>query len=469
MTTTPSITVADTRPPGETTRGLLDRVLGVFTEVRGGEGVTALLLMLNIFLLLAAYSMLKTIREPLVLTVPGGAEVKSYAAAAIAGLFIILVPLYSAMASRVSRVKLINGVTLFFVACLIAFFVLHRAGVPIGVAFFIWVGIFNLMVIAQLWAFANDVYTVEQGKRLFVIVGFGASLGAIAGSFLTGQLVKLYGPYPFMLGASTLLLLCMVITNIVGVRERRARAAQPGPGDARTTEAAPSGSQAASGDDPVRGRSGFALVLHDRYLLLIGLLMLIYNFVNTNGEYILGKMVLGAYIAAHGAAAVAGLDAKKVIGEFYGNYQTIVNVLSAVIQAFVVSRVLKHFGVRIALLVLPVVALIGYSAMAFVPLLSFIRGAKLAENSLDYSLQNTTRNALYLPTSREAKYKAKQANDTFFVRSGDVLSAGLVFAGTTWLGFAPREFALANVALIAVWLVLAIAIGRSFKRLAGTA
>ena len=120
---------------------------------------------------------------------------KSYAAAAIAGLFIMLVPLYSALASRVSRVKLINGVTLFFAACLVAFFVLSRTGVPIGVAFFIWVGIFNLMVIAQLWAFANDVYTVEQGKRLFAIVGFGASLGAIAGSFSTGQLVRLFGPY----------------------------------------------------------------------------------------------------------------------------------------------------------------------------------------------------------------------------------------------------------------------------------
>ena len=140
----------------------------------------------------------------------------------------------------------------------------------------------------------------------------------------------------------------------------------------------------------------------------------------------------------------------------------------AVIQAFIVSRVLKYFGVRIALLVLPVVAMVGYASMAFVPLLGFIRGAKLAENSLDYSLQNTTRNALYLPTSREAKYKAKQANDTFFVRFGDVLSAGLVFAGTTWMGFAPREFALVNVALILVWLVLAVTVGRMFKRLAGT-
>jgi AAA family ATP:ADP antiporter len=95
--------------------------------------------------------------------------------------------------------------------------------------------------------------------------------------------------------------------------------------------------------------------------------------------------------------------------------------------------------------------------------------AKLAENSVDYSLQNTTRNALYLPTSTEAKYKAKQANDTFFVRFGDVLSAGLVFAGTTWLGFAPRQFALVNVALIVVWIFLAIAIGRGFKRLSEAA
>jgi AAA family ATP:ADP antiporter len=459
---------SDAGTPSQERKGLLDRVLGVFTEVRGGEGVTAILLMLNIFLLLAAYYMLKVIREPLVLTSPGGAEVKSYAAAAIAGLFIILVPLYSVLASRVSRVKLINSVTLFFAACLIAFFALSGTGVPIGVAFFIWVGIFNLMVIAQLWAFANDVYTVEQGKRLFAIVGFGASLGAIAGSFSTGQLVKLYGPYPFMLGACALLLLCMVLTNVVNVREKRARAGQPRPPEPAAEPGAPV-TTAVAADTPLRGRSGFALVFRDPYLLLIGLLMLLVNFVNTNGEYLLGKLVLGAYIAEHGAAAVAGLDAKKVIGEFYGNFQTVVNVLSALIQAFVVSRVLKYFGMRVALLVLPAVALIGYTAMAFVPLLSFIRGAKLAENSLDYSLQNTTRHALYLPTSREAKYKAKQANDTFFVRFGDVLSAGVVFAGTAWLGFAPREFAMVNVALIVVWLVLAVAIGRMFKRLAGTA
>jgi AAA family ATP:ADP antiporter len=335
--------------------------------------------------------------------------------------------------------------------------VLSQAGVPIGVAFFIWVGIFSLMVIAQLWAFANDLYTVEQGQRLFAIVGIGASLGAIAGSFVTGQLVKRFGPYPFMLGAAGLLAFCMLLTNLVNLREKSRRAASPEPAAAA---AAP-----ASGDKPVSGRSGFALVFSDRYLLLIAFLMLLYNLVNTNGEYILGRTVVSLYTTAHGAAAAGGLDEKKVVGEFYGNFFTLVNIIAAVLQAVVVSRVIKHLGVRVALLVLPVVAMIGYVGMAFVPLLAFIRTAKLAENSIDYSLQNTTRNALYLPTSREAKYKAKQANDTFFVRFGDVLSAGVVFAGTTWLGFAARQFALVNVVLVAIWLVLAVVIGNRYRQL----
>jgi AAA family ATP:ADP antiporter len=193
--------------------------------------------------------------------------------------------------------------------------------------------------------------------------------------------------------------------------------------------------------------------------------MLVYNLVNTTGEYILGKTVLSLYERAHGAAAAGGIDESKVIGEFYGNFFTWVNILAALFQAFVVSRILKYFGVRVALFILPAVALIGYTGMAFIPLLAFIRTAKLAENSIDYSLQNTTKNALYLPTSREAKYKAKQANDAFFVRFGDVLSAGLVFAGTRWLSFGSRQFALVNVALIGIWLFLAYLIGRQFDGL----
>jgi len=268
-----------------------------------------------------------------------------------------------------------------------------------------------------------------------------------------------------MLGAAALLAISMVLTNAVHNLDKRGEIPNSPGSQAAPDDAA---SKAAREGDRVEGGNAFALVFKDRYLLLIGLLMLVYNLVNTNGEYILGRTVVELYTASHGAAMAGGLDEKKIIGEFYGNFFTIVNVLSAVLQAFVVSRVLRYFGVRGALLVLPAVALIGYSAMAVLPVLAYIRTVKMAENSLDYSLQSTTKNALYLPTSRAAKYKAKQANDTFFVRFGDLLSAGLVFAGTTWLGFATRHFALVNVGLIVLWLVIAILIGKTFRRLAGS-
>jgi AAA family ATP:ADP antiporter len=94
-----------------------------------------------------------------------------------------------------------------------------------------------------------------------------------------------------------------------------------------------------------------------------------------------------------------------------------------------------------------------------------VRWVKTAENATDYSLQNTVRQVLFLPTTREQKYKAKQAIDTFFVRAGDVLSAVLVFAGTTLFALSTRQFALVNIVLVCAWLVLAVLIGREYRRL----
>jgi AAA family ATP:ADP antiporter len=115
---------------------------------------------------------------------------------------------------------------------------------------------------------------------------------------------------------------------------------------------------------------------------------------------------------------------------------------------------------------MPAIALVGYSMVAFVPLLGLIRWVKTAENATDYSLQNTLRGVLFLPTTREEKYKAKQAIDTIFVRAGDALAALLVFVGTTFLAFQTREFALVNMAFVVIWIVLAVAVGLRYRTLA---
>ena len=203
----------------EERQGPLDRMLNLFTEVRSGEGATALLLALNVFLLLFAYYIIKPVREALILS-GGGAEVKSYAAAGQAILLLVLVPTYGALADRLPRRKLLNAVTGFFVACLIAFYAAARAGLPVGVVFFLWVGVFNLMIVAQFWSFANDLYTKDQGERLFPIVAFGGSLGAVIGSLVTGQLIPVVGVPQLLLVAAALLGAAAFLGNRVDARER---------------------------------------------------------------------------------------------------------------------------------------------------------------------------------------------------------------------------------------------------------
>jgi AAA family ATP:ADP antiporter len=179
----------------------LDRVLSLFTTVHAGEGGTALLLALNLFCLFALYYVLKPVRESLILS-ESGAVVKSYAAAGQALLLLALVPAYGAIASRLGRIPLIGTVTAFFASNLAIFYLLGVAGLQVGVIFYLWLGIFNLMVPSQLWAFANDLYTKEQGARLFPIVGLGTSLGAWIGAEAASELFDSLGPYRLMLVAA---------------------------------------------------------------------------------------------------------------------------------------------------------------------------------------------------------------------------------------------------------------------------
>jgi len=431
----------------------LERFLNLFTEVRPGEAASSLLLAVNIYLILSAYYVLKPVREALILA-GGGAEVKSYAAAGQALLLLLAVPFYGWLAARLPRRWLINGVTLFFAGCLVAFYFLARLELPLGVVFFLWVGIFNLMVPAQFWAFANDIYKPEEGERLFVIVAFGASLGAVSGSYLVALLIGTLGVYELMLVAAGILVLSLLLTHGVARRESTRRRADSGDLPQRKTD-----------EEPVGDGGSFSLVFRNRYLLLIALLMLVLNWVNTTGEYILGRTVIATAEETLASGAAQGLTREQLIGSFYAEFYTVVNIAGLLLQLFVVSRVLKFFGVRVAIMVLPLIALGGYALAAFYPVLSIVRWVKTAENATDYSLQNTIRQVLFLPTTREQKYKAKQAIDTFFVRAGDVLSAAVVFVGSTWLALSTQGFAVFNIVLVSAWLLIAFLIGSHYRRL----
>jgi len=135
-------------------------------------------------------------------------------------------------------------------------------------------------------------------------------------------------------------------------------------------------------------------------------------------------------------------------------------VVALLLQAFFTSRLLKYRGLAGVLLALPLIALGGYAIIAAGVGFSAVRWIKTAENATDYSVMNTARQLLWVPTNREEKYKAKQAIDTFFVRVGDVISAGVVLIGTRQLHLDIQQFAVANIALTVVWLGVALLILR---------
>jgi AAA family ATP:ADP antiporter len=429
-------------------RTLLERALGLFTEVRHGESVTALALAFNVFLILTTYYLIKPVREGLILVEPGGPELKSYSAAGQALLLLLAVPAYGWLASRISRMRLIDSVTMIFAACLVGFYLIVQSGTHVGVAFFLWVGIFNLMIPAQFWAFANDLYTPEQGKRLFVLVAFGASCGAVFGSFMANRLIPIVGVHEMLLVASGVLASTLLVTHWVNARERRSP---------------PGVAAGAAADAPIEGGNAFAMVFRNRYLLLLAFMLLLNNWVNSNGEYILGHIVKEA--ADEFAAGRGDLVEEEFIASFYAKYFGIVNLAGMLLQLFVVSRVIKYIGVPVAICLLPAITLGSYAAIVALPVLGIVRWVKTAENSTDYSLQSTLKQVLYLPTTRAEKYKAKQAIDTFFVRAGDLCSAGLVLAGTHLFTLSVRGFAVVTIVLCVVWFAVSALLGRRFKAL----
>ena len=433
---------------GERQKNLLERALSFFADVRAGEGVTTVLMTLNVLLLLAAYSVMKPARDGLILT-EGGAELASYSAAAQALLLMFVVPIYGWLGTRLVRRHLIAGSTLFFSAMLVGFYVAGMAGIHEGVAFYVFIGLLNVFVVSQFWQFANDLFSESQGRRLFPMIGVGQSIGAWVGAALVAPLVRQmnFTPYTLMLLGAGGLIVALAATLAVNAREtNRARAVSND-----------------VSERPLGTQGGFELIRQDRYLLWIAVLIVLLNVVNTTGQYILNRLIVTEAVARFGADAVTAVDRRQFVTAFSGSIMASVNLLGVLVQLFLTARVIRWIGVKGALFVLPAIALVNYSFIAVAPVLAAVRIGKIFENSADYSIQNTLRQALFLPTSREAKYKAKAAIDTFFTRIGDVASAGVVGFGHV-AGMATSAFAGVNIVITLAWLFVAHQIAMEYRR-----
>ncbi len=409
----------------------------------------ALRLCLQSFGIMLAYYPLKVIREPMILA-EGSAQLKAYSTAAQALLLMLIVPvfaqLYGSISRRDGKHLMLHKTLLFFITNLLAFALAYRLEWRIAILFYIWLGIFSVIILALFWAFAADLFNLKSGQRLFPLVAAAAALGALLGSGVAGELDYYLGHDGVMYCAAALLAATLVFSHWA---EKTVPVESRAPGEEREDRR------------PYPLMEGFQVVWRSRYLTLIAGFVVLLNLINTNGEFILASIVKEAAAAASPIAAAGAAEIENYITRFYSQYLFIMTGLGFLIQLFLVSRLYKSIGIRGALLVLPVLMLLNYSLLALLPLLVVARTTMIAENSVNYSLQTTTRHALFLPVSREEKYVGKHTIDTFFFRIGDVASGLLVFLAITVTGLGISGFAALNIILAALLLRVSVAIGKA--------
>jgi AAA family ATP:ADP antiporter len=287
-------------------------------------------------------------------------------------------------------------------------------------------------------------------------IAIGATAGAASGSWITDALLSadLFGSQWLLIVAIFPLAASIVLTLAVDRRE------------GLDTPPARAPDEAEDGQAPkARERGALQVIFDSRYLLAVAGITLLLNWVNTSGETLLYTVVqdnLGEQALDQGIADPDALltFTKDGTAAFYANFYGWVNVVALVLQAFVASRLLKYGGFGPLLLMLPVVALISYAAMALIPILVIVKFMKVAENATDYSINNTARSVIWLPVPSEDIYKGKPTVDTLFARFGDGLSALTVMVGVNLFMLSTVSYFVINIALVIVWLALSFVVIR---------
>ena len=456
-----------------------ERFLRLFTEVKPGEGTTAIMLFANVFLILLAYYFIKPLREGWIAVsdIEGlsKVEVKAYSSFLQSIILLFVVGWYAQLATKWDRVTLFTRATLFCISNMIIFWFLQPnffiGEVPImGIVYYVWVGMFSVFVVAQFWTFCADIYTDERGKRMLPFIAIGATSGAAFGSWVVNLLVGsgLMPTEALLLVAIIPLLVSIFIVRKVGQRE----ASQIQPAVDKPQNKNIEQTESKQANDELEKPSllgGAKMVMFSKFLLLAALVTMLTNWVNTNGENLLFGVIQDALAVSAEKAGVSGDSSilefvRDGTTAFYGNFFFWVNIVALLLQAFVASRLLKYGGFAAILLILPVIALTSYTVMALLPVLAVVKVMKIAENATDYSLNNTSRHVLWLPTSSAMKFRGKPAIDTLYVRLGDGLAALTVLVGVQLLALSTSNFFIFNVFLVLCWLVVGVLLVREHKR-----
>jgi AAA family ATP:ADP antiporter len=413
-------------------------------RVEPGERGAVLWASAYFFSLLCGYYILRPMRDAM--GIAGGVEALPWLFTATFLAMLAVVPLYGWVTARYPRRRFLPLVYAFFISHLVVFHLLLRdagAHAHAARAFFVWTSVFNLFVVSVFWSFMADLFTAPQAARLFGLVAAGGTAGALAGPALASALVRPLGA-PALLLVSAGFLAGSVLCIHRLLAWSAAHAASRAPGDRHRAE-----------DGPLGGRSlaALALVARSPYLLGIAGFMLLFTTASTVLYFQQAELVGGAFATTEDRAAVlAAVDLA-------------VNALTVVVQTLLTGRIVRALGVGGALMLVPALLGVGFTALALAPGIAVLLAVQVLRRAGDYAVTRPARELLFVVLGREEKYKAKGFLDTAVYRAGDAASAW-AYAGVAALGAGVGGIALGAVPVAGLWAWLAWRLGRRQEALA---
>jgi ATP:ADP antiporter, AAA family len=400
---------------------------------------------LYIFSILSSYYVMRPIREQM--GVSGGIENLPWLFTATLVAMILLNVPFGYLVKRLPRVRFIPITYRFFTANILLFaLALHLANreqaVWIGRLFFVWLSVFNLSVVSIFWQTIVDVFSSDQGKRLFGFIAAGATIGAILGSAATALLARTVPTWGLLLGAAVLL-------EVAVFSARRL---------SRVSDQLARKPLSQSGEQPIGG-STFAGLMHvvkSPYLLNVSLFFLLFSITSTF-----------LYFEQVNVAAKAFPD-RGAQTSFFATVDLAVNVLTLLIQLFLTGRVVRLVGVGLALASLPLLSIVGFAVLVYAPTVVPVVAFQVLRRAGNFGIARPTREVLFTVLPREDRYKSKSVIDTVVYRLGDQAGAWS-YALVGFLHWGASALPILAIPISAMWLVNAIWLGRRQEEMAANA
>lgn len=393
------------------------------------------------FCLLASYYILRPLRDEM--GVAGGVKNLHWLFTATFFVMLAAVPVFGAVVARLPRRRFIPLVYHFFAANIAVFWALLAAGTGkewVARSFFVWISVFNLFAVSVFWSFMADLYSPEQGKRLFGFIAAGGSAGALAGPALTVWLVGALGPVNMLVLAGLLLEAAVLCAT----------------GLERSTSAFQRENSLQEKPKPIGGDwwAGFLLLARSPYLAGIAL-------------WVLALSLAGTFLYFQQANIVAAASEDPAARtRIFASIDLAAGLLTLAVQLFATGRFMRRFGVGPAAAFLPAVFAAGFALLAANPVLLLVIAFQAVQRTANFAVSNPAREALFTAVSREEKYKAKVLIDGVVFRGADAVS-GWLFNLLRAAGAELSTLAAAAVPVAAAWLGLSLVLGRAHERRSG--